>query len=272
MLTAVHKSKISILLPDSVLSNEDTMLLKTRKIGIIARIVTIFRIGTVFFYRDTGSERDRLFLKEITDYISFPPYLRKYIPQSKNLRYAAILPPIQSPNHIGTIHNNKFYFSGIVHDPQSQKSLIDIGKSNLIEIENSSKLKDKEIIIVGTSDQEKFQQATLPPEIFWSTQFKILTTRLEEFLSAHPNTYTISASKSGTIITSDLLHHFKEIQTPNLFLAFGPIKGSFKEYVKNSTSIDLWINMIPNQGAKTVKIEEALHSALTLMNIISFDI
>ncbi len=81
MQLAIHKSKISVLLPDSMLMNEDTLLLKTRKIGIVARVATMFRIEEILFYKDTGSNEDRNILEDICHHITCPPYLRKYTPR-----------------------------------------------------------------------------------------------------------------------------------------------------------------------------------------------
>ena len=54
-------------------------------------------------------------------------------------------------------------------------------------------------------------------------------------------------------------------------MAFGPIKGSFKDFIKNTKLVHLWVNMIPNQGTKTVKLEEAVHTALSITNLCSLN-
>lgn len=265
MQAALMKNPITVLLPDSLLENEDTLLLKTRKIGVISRTLTMFRINRVHFYKDSGTDNDRRILIDILNYLSYPPYLRKYSPQSSNLRYTAILPPIHSPSHVGIQHNNATFTSGILLGTTKTFSSVDIGEKTPLQIPPFPNYKKGDIIIVKTIGGEKEAIKDIPSPIFWNTQFTIGNLPLETELNQYPQYQKIAASKSGLKITDQIFHQIRK--TGPYIIAFGPIKGSFKTYLKNPASIDCWVNVIPNQGTKTVKIEEALHSALTLMNV-----
>ncbi len=272
MQLALHKSKISVLLPDSFLDNEDTLLLKTRKIGTLARTTTMFRIGQVYFYRDNGSDKARKILNDICNYLYFPPYLRKYAPHSPNLRYSAILPPIHSPNHFGVEYKKSIFVVGIVVENFRGKISVDIGKKKLIEITHQGKQKEGDEIIVKTIGKTTSVQDKIPPSLYWKTQFEVGDQTLEEYLQIHSQSYVIASSKSGKPITSKILLQLQNQSNSPISLALGPIKGSFRDYIKNTDLIHMWINMIPDQGTRTVKIEEALHSALTLMNVCSLNL
>ena len=94
---------ISVAIPDSFLSDEQTLRDKTLKISQIARASSIFRVKTIYLYQDRdihAAKADRRLIKLILGYLDTPQYLRKGLfPQMPELRYAGILPPIKAPHH-----------------------------------------------------------------------------------------------------------------------------------------------------------------------------
>jgi len=107
-----------------------------------------------------------------------------------------------------------------------------------------------------------FFQSALPR--FGSTLFQNLIAQNSDF-------YVIGATRSGQPLNWPLLHSFKSQNNKPFLIIFGPIKGSLKKYIKNHKEVDIWINFIPLQATKTVKIEEALHSSLSILNINSLN-
>ena len=102
--------------------------------------------------------------------------------------------------------------------------------------------------------------------------FEIGDLTLDQYLHSNSQSYVIASSKSGTPISTKILQDLKKSSPLHVLLVFGPIRGSLRDYVKDLDSINMWINIIPNQGTKTIKIEEAVHSALTLMNLCSLNL
>ncbi|TFG19353.1 MAG: hypothetical protein EU530_06515 [Promethearchaeota archaeon] len=272
MQLALQKSKISVVLPDSFLENEDTLLLKTRKIGALVRTTTMFRIGHVYFYKESGSNQDRTILSDICAHLSIPPYLRKYGSRSSNLRYTAILPPIHSPNHLGVEYNNISYLEGILIENFGEKISVDIGKKDPLTFMNKALYKKGDSIIIQSKGVSNFIQEKVPDSIFWKTMFEIGDLTLDQYLQSNSQSYVIASSKSGTPINITFLQDLKTSSPSHVLLVFGPIRGSLRDYIKNLDSINMWINIIPNQGTKTIKIEEAVQSALTLMNLCSLNL
>jgi len=91
--------KLSIAIPDSCLSDENTNLGKTRKISIFARACAIFEVETIFIYRDNGSEEDSKLLLTILKYLDTPQYLRRSVFSKVNeLKYAGVLHPLKIPS------------------------------------------------------------------------------------------------------------------------------------------------------------------------------
>jgi predicted SPOUT superfamily RNA methylase MTH1 len=271
MKQALRKSRITILIPDSFLENEDTLLLKTKKIGRLVRTVSIFRIAKVYFYRDNGTESDRQIIKEISNFLEIPPFLRKYVQISSNLKYSAILSPVHSPNHFGIEYNNVIYTTGIIVSNNSGKLSINTGKRKIIEIQQTGTHKPGDFIILKKRDNTYEVCESVPNSVYWNTKFIIGKSSLMKYLHDHSRHYIIAASKAGEPITQNILNSLKNENPFEPILILGPIKGSLKKYIQDPNIADLWLNVIPNQGTKTVKIEEALHSALTLLNLCLFD-
>ncbi len=267
-----NTSRFSILLPDSLLTNEDTLLLKTRKLGQILRTVTMFRIQQLYFYNDSGSSKDKKILHDIMTYMLDPPYLRKYHPSLPNLRYTAILPPLHAPSHIGLQHEVSTFLAGKVVSSNKSKVRIDIGKKNLIEISHRSSAVKGDNVIVKTNNQTHFIELVQFTPGYWKTEFHISNATIEEFLRKNTDFFVIGATRSGQQLNCTILQTLQS-QNKQLFLIiFGPIRGSLKGYIKNHELVDKWINFIPSQGTKTVKIEEALHSSLSILNIVSLNV
>lgn len=267
MQSALHKSKFSVLLPDSFLENEDTLLLKTRKIGTLARTTNMFRIGYVYFYRESGLDKDREILSDLFTHLGFPPYLRKYGKRTQNLRHTAILQPIHSPNHSRVKYKGFSYSEGIVTESFGEKITVDMGKKNTVVIRDKRHHDKGDTVIIRSSGKSLSIKEKIPDTIFWKTLFEIGDLTIDQFLESHPQNYVIGLSKSGKPISSNVIIDLQNSSHSQYSLVFGPIKGSLRDYIKNLNSINMWLNVIPNQGTKTIKIEEALHSTLTLMNL-----
>jgi predicted SPOUT superfamily RNA methylase MTH1 len=272
MQSALQKSKISILLPDSFLDNEDTLLLKTRKIGTLARTTNMFRIGYVYFYKEKGQVKDREILSDIFTHLGFPPYLRKYGKHSKNLRHTAILQPIHSPNHSGVKYKEFSYSEGIVTESFGGKISVDIGKKNSVIIRDKRHYKKGDTVIIQSSGKSLCIKEIVPDTFFWKTSFEIGDLTLDQYLLSNPQNFVIGLSKSGEPISSKVIIDLQNNTHSQYLLVFGPIKGSLRDHIKNLNSINIWLNVVPNQGTKTIKIEEALHSTLTLLNLCSLNL
>ncbi|MHA1727164.1 MAG: putative RNA uridine N3 methyltransferase [Promethearchaeota archaeon] len=283
----LKSSNVTLLLPDSLLENEQTLMLKTLKIGVFARIFCLFRIKNVYFYKNSTNKTDQTILKEIFSFLNIPPYLRKKGKKNRYLKFAAILPPIQSPSHLGVEYNNTIFKEGQILDKITTKLKftelkIDLGQENIVNIkektENVTKLNKYKNVIVKINDQETLLHEFTDSIIFWKSNVHFLTTSISHFLQKKikQDNLIIGASKSGEIIDlnqSFLKSEWKKNQSRKILLLFGPIKGDLKSFIiRKHVSLDIidkWINLIPNQGTKTVKLEEALICSLSIFNLLN---
>ncbi len=279
-----RQNKITIFLPNNLLENEDTLLLKTIKIGIFSRLFTIFRVDEVIFYENQAKKSDKTLLKELFHYLNRAPYLRKYVKKKDNLKFVGVLPPIQSPNHLGIKMDNIEYKEGIIIDLINKTELkeikIDIGdeKPRIIELNSISceKLKKNDIITVKIEDNQIIFENPENQGFFWRYNTIISNETIKNLLEnlEMRENIIIGASKEGEIFSAEDFNSQNKNKngTCEYILLFGPLKGSFKDYLMkkkiNFNLINQWYNFIPNQGTKTIKLEEAVISTLSALNLL----
>ncbi|CAH1786041.1 unnamed protein product, partial [Owenia fusiformis] len=107
---------ISIALPGSILDNAQSPELRTYLAGQIARAAVVFNVDEIVIFDENGAmSRDdngemrstnqkgqcNIQLARILQYLECPQYLRKsFFPQHKDLQYAGLLNPLDSPHHM----------------------------------------------------------------------------------------------------------------------------------------------------------------------------
>ena len=108
---------ISIAIPDSSLNDEKSLENKTRKIGLIGRACSVFRVNEIIIYRDgKENEHDSKLLLTILKFMETPQYFRKQkFPKKNMLRFTGLLPPLKIPNQIG-VSNHKLVKNGDIRE------------------------------------------------------------------------------------------------------------------------------------------------------------
>lgn len=280
----LKSSKITILLPDSFLENESTLFLKTLKIGTLARLFSIYRIHQILFYNDNANPEDIKISKEIFNFLSIAPYLRKESHKSKYLQFSAILPPIQTPNQIGYENEDYYIKDALIIDSEKLNDetysiSLNLGENKPVKTillnKESDQLNSRMIIPVKIKKYNQNIEMFNVSNIFWRFHVQFTDESLNTILNHIDikNNLMIAASKYGEVISMEryleIKKQFKEFE--KIYLLIGPTKGSFKHYLQKKkfeiTKINHWINFIEDQGTKTVKIEEALSAALAILNL-----
>jgi predicted SPOUT superfamily RNA methylase MTH1 len=136
---SLEKSKLSIAIPASVISDTPHLREKTAKIGLIARAAAIFRVQEIIVYPDSprsNQTRDLEFIAKLLNYIETPQYLRKPLFKIEpDLQYAGILPPLRTPHHPTSGKNRDLkvgeYREGIVTNQSKEGLIVDIGVESM---------------------------------------------------------------------------------------------------------------------------------------------
>ena len=268
-----------ITIPDSSLSDEQTKRDKSIKIAQFARACSIFRVKRIYIYHDSLShfeKDDPHLLKTILRYLDTPQYLRKILfPMMHQLQYAGILHPIKAPHHrvVDDIKKIKAgdIRTGVVVKVKGQL-FVEVGLGSLVPFMGEG-YEGKKVNIRFTESYPNLKAVqAIEEDIFdyWGYEVKEVPS-ISKLLT--------SVEKTDIIITSRKGRHFKNIEAQlaehttsvqNILVAFGSPKYGLHEILaKEGASIKQYryvVNMFPNQGTETVRLEEAVLGALAILN------
>ncbi len=276
----------SIGIPSSFTANLTSIIQRTTAAALVARAAAIFRVKTIYIYRDpitTDPEVLRQLIK-LLRYINTPPYLRKDIfPLDRDLSYAGILPPLKTPLHkewvavknlqlpdvrLGLVKGK--YFGKYIVDVGLDKYLVVRGEVNVgsivpVELE---KVKGKYIWGRVLEDDELDERGIYPG-------YKVIRVknRLPEFLRRFGG-LVIGTSRKGDLVTEkyeSLRHDLSKAD--KVLILFGSFEYGLDRILEyyDMTPEDVcsyYINLAPDQGVSTIRMEEAVLIALSILRFI----
>jgi len=99
----VVRTKLSIAIPASLVSDIPHPREETQRIGMVGRAAAIFGIDEIIVFSDApGRDQNREIelIKTLLSYMETPQYLRKRLFKIRpELKYAGVLPPLRTPHH-----------------------------------------------------------------------------------------------------------------------------------------------------------------------------
>jgi predicted SPOUT superfamily RNA methylase MTH1 len=268
-----------ITIPDSSLSDEQTKRDKSIKIAQFARACSIFKVKRIYIYHDSLShfeKDDPHLLKTILRYLDTPQYLRKIVfPMMHQLQYAGILHPIKAPHHrvVDDIKKIKAgdIRTGVVLKVKGQL-FVEVGLGSLVPFMGDG-FEGKKVNVRFTESYPNLKSVqAIEEDIFdyWGYEVKEVPS-ISKLLTSVEETDIIITSRKGRHfknIEAQLAEHAKSVQ--NILVAFGSPKYGLHEILaKEGASIKPYryvVNMFPNQGTETVRLEEAVLGALAILN------
>ncbi|XP_068630968.1 putative methyltransferase C9orf114 [Battus philenor] len=296
-------STVSIAIPGSILENAQSAELRTYLAGQIARAACIFCVDEIIVYDDIGDKLDTkkskledadgvkvarkscVQLARILQYLECPQYLRKhFFPLHKDLEFAGLLNPLDAPHHLRMSNDFKFREGitmnkkvkpgrgsqvnvGLLQDVSTDKLLnagIRVTVRMLPVAEGSKKLKGK-IVSLSTPRAET--------GVYWGYTVRIATNLSQVFTQCpYKDGYdiTIGTSDRGTAV-DDLPE--KSVKYNHALIVFGGLHGieaaleSDEQLQVDEASLlfNHYINVLPNQGSRTIRTEEAVLVALSTL-------
>ncbi|XP_038222924.1 putative methyltransferase C9orf114 [Zerene cesonia] len=294
-------STISIAVPGSILENAQSAELRTYLAGQIARAACVFCVDEVIVFDDIGDQlntkkskledadgvivarKSCVQLARILQYLECPQYLRKhFFPIHKDLEFAGLLNPLDAPHHLRMSNDFKFREGitmnkkvkpgkgsqvnvGLLKDVSTDKLLnpgIRVTVRMLPTPEGSKKLKGK-IVSLATPRAET--------GVYWGYTVRIANSLSQVFTQCpYKDGYdlTIGTSDKGKPI-DDMPE--KQVGYNHALIVFGGLHGieaaleSDEQLQVNDASLlfNHYVNVLPNQGSRTIRTEEAILIALT---------
>lgn len=268
-----------VAIPDSSLSDEQTKRDKSIKIGQFARACSIFRVKRVYIYHDSLSQFERDdpdLLKTILRYLDTPQYLRKTLyPRMHQLEYAGILHPIKAPHHKHPEDIKKVKAgdvrTGVIAKVKGQL-FVEVGLGSLVPFTGQG-FEGKKVNAKLTSPYPNLKASEATEEDifdYWGYEVKEVPS-LGKLLASVENAEVVITSRKGSFfknVEAKLAERAKDAK--NILVVFGAPKHGVHEIIaKEGASIKQYefvINMFPNQGTETVRLEEAVLGTLAILN------
>ncbi|MFP3399147.1 putative RNA uridine N3 methyltransferase [Acidianus sp.] len=238
-----RRKELNIAFFSSMFSIERNLTEKTLKASLLFRFFIEYRITNVYVICSSDKEYD--LLREISKYALTPPYLKKYIPISPNLRKAGLLPPMNLPSHL--VH--RFPVEGEIRLGRNQ----DFGLHQKIRTTYRS-------IMFTDSIKGSFIQY---PMIYYDG-FKIHKIRFEKILEKNNLIIGSRNGKNPLKYKEEIISMYEE---KGLTLLIGPPEGMLLKKL-GEKFLEKSYNFIIKQGVSDVRAEEAIISSLSLLNAI----
>ena len=275
---------LTIAIPASIISDTPHLREKTAKVGLIGRAAAVFRVQNIIIYPDRNETDQRKEIDLITTilrYMQTPQYLRKRLFKlDSKLKFAGILPPLQTPNHPIKSKSRKLqigeYRDGVVLSKEKDGFFIDIGVEKLSLLrEMNYQVGDIITTQIIKKDKHIEVQSVDKNEIPFYWGFSVITEKnsFGTIVLDKEFDLIIATSKKGTNFVQCMKEFAARWKSANnIIIEFGsPNRGLFE--IAKDEGIDLIkhaefiINTIPHQGTKTIRTEEAIFSSLAIFNL-----
>ena len=272
----MQNKKVSILIPDSLLSETNDLKIKTSKVGLVGRALAIFNVDQVFIYKDVSTDEnhgeDGDFSAEILNFMNTPQYLRKRaFPIKSELKHVGILPPLRTPNHPIDAPKLGDYRQGFTVKRTRKGTYVDIGIDDLVFCKEQLSVNKIFSFRITKLSKEIIVTPDEPDGIYWG--YKTLSTHktLKNSLKLIKPQLVLETTRYGDEINTIFNElKFKIKNSNNIAILFGGPYFGITEDVSDSSWDLNSVNFVPSQGTKTVRTEEAIYSTLSIFNVLRF--
>ena len=247
---------MELLVPSTFGADERDMKLRAVKYGILARTASIFGVNKITIYEDPdekiNTEKSGRLMEKYLNYAETPPYLRKdLIPFDKDLKYANILPALQTVSH----GYSDSFREAVVKEVDNGVAKLDAGLEENIEAYGDLK-EGERITIKMTGKREAKPVDKDDIGMYWSFEVVNDRRKLGDVLKD---------KKGDIIVTSAHGEDYRETDLElgeNPKVVFGSAWRGIPSMIERGDlerdQIDRMVNFIPEQKTKTVRTEEAL--------------
>ncbi|OHE99494.1 hypothetical protein CORC01_05294 [Colletotrichum orchidophilum] len=302
-----RKWTISIAIPSSVLADALTAERRNSVAGRIARALAVFSVDEIVIFDDsptesrpksvdtkayTGDIDPCHFLEHLLGYLEVPPFMRKMLfPLHPNLRLASQLPSLEMPHHPNPAEWLP-YREGVAGKGTPRGTMIDIGLKDQVLIEDEVPPNTRVTLYHPDQRSQKAEACdpSAPREeggFYWGYQVRranSLTALFTECKYEGGYDVSIGTSERGRTL-SQAFPSAAPLEFKHLLIAFGGPRGI--EYAalndkelegmdmgpsKAKELFDHWVNILPGQGSRNIRTDEALWVALTSMRRLWYEV
>lgn len=271
--------------------------------GRIARALAVFSVDEVIVFDDslpstrprqtdplsyTGDVDPAHFLAHILSFLEAPPFMRKALfPLHPNLRLTALLPSLDMPHHPNPREWINYREGVAIQGRTSagEGTLVEVGMEAPVEIEEDLEPKTR-VTLRFPEDESQYPECVHPQAprteggYYWGYTVRKCASLSSVFTeSPFEDGYDLSigTSERGTPI-STAFPAPKRVEFKHMLIVLGgprglefasmndeQLSGMDIQGSKTRELFDHWINVLPNQGSRTIRTDEALFIALTAL-------
>ncbi len=278
---------LSIFIPSWLTMDTADKKIKTYKVAQVARAASIFRVDNILIYKDRRKD-ESTFIEKVLGYAETPQYLRRVIfPLDDDLRFAGVIPPLRTPHH--PLHRKseelkrdeirEGVITSIKRDRDGFYAELEIGveKPAVLRLDNSERKhmrKGKRVTVAVTSNDPLEVELRRTVSTYWGYKVKSVGSLGKE-LKRISETKIIFTSRKGLTYR---LEELREVFSgENIAFIFGSPERGVDEILRDEgLSYDDFaeahvLNLIPDQGTETVRVEEAIFCSLSIWNYLYSD-
>ncbi len=279
MTPSRRRSKLSIAVPASLVSEYGNLRDKTEVIGRLARSAAIFRAEEIVVYPDQPDESP--LIKLVLGYVETPQYLRKYFYKVRpELQFAGTLQPLRTPHHqleahVSNLHVGEFR-EGVLIDQQGV-NVVDVGVEYPIRLVGKAPSRGSRVTVkiveAGAEPKcEMARRADIPS--YWGYEIQASKRTLGDLASGGYYDLTVATSRGGApYVEEEARLRGRLSDARSVLVAFGSPRAGIPEILAREhrgvgDCFQFNVNTIPDQGAETVRTEEAVHATLAVLNLL----
>ena len=268
----LNGKRISVAFPDTVLEEHDSLREKTVKLGQIARACSIFGVDSVQVFHDPRGGGEAALIRRVLEYLETPQYLRRRLfPLDESLKYAGLLPPLRIPSHkpkvaVSSLHPGEFREGAVLDDGVT----VDVGLETPLALsQRVAAGKRLTVKITSTTPLQGTPANRSHTGEYWG--YYVEERGLEELLSDPRFGLKIATSRLGDPLGARLNELGGRVSaSANTMLLFGsPSRGLLDMSRDLRKRVGFVVNLYPEQHVVTVRTEEAIVSALYLLEVLN---
>ena len=262
---------LCVALPDTALEEQSSLRDKTVKLGAVARSCSIFGVDLIQIFRDPRGDGEANLIKKVLQYLETPQYLRKKIFKlDESLKFAGLLPPLRIPSHKSRVLVERLRVGEFREGLVLGGNEVDVGLDETLRLRGGGSTGGRVTIrITSVSPLEGALVRRDEVGEYWGYGVEVKS--VNDVLSDTRFKVKVATSRRGDRL-EDCIGALGRSITDNksVKLLFGsPSRGLF-EIVGNDLGkrVDFVVNLFLQQHVATVRTEESIASALSLLNTI----
>ncbi len=260
---------LCVALPDTALEEQSSLRDKTVKLGAVARSCAIFGVDFIQIFRDPRGDGEASLIKKVLQYLETPQYLRKKIFKfEESLKFAGLLPPLRISSHKSRVPVERLKVGEFREGLVLGGNQVDIGLEETLRLRGTAPTRGRGTVrISSVSPLEGVLVKRSEVGEYWG--YVVEVNGLNDVLSDTRFKVKVATSRRGDRLEDSVGALGKSIAyNKSVKLLFGsPSRGLF-EIVGNDLRkrVDFVVNLFLEQHVATVRTEESIASALSLLN------